>query len=433
MAGRHLVFWNIDSDVIVGPGDGEIRQDYRTIVCRSSDAPRPSRPILCVGIDPDQRTPAITAIGRVLRKRGVSTGRSSVRVEPFWILKTPIDVVSLDGKLDHHVTRALDEAIARDALSPKEFTARSGEAIWDAVGRSSPEAADLLTRLQREPVRIAGLDGMRLREERDAVATSLQLAGISMQDEMFPQWADPIEDGEAFGASIHPDFVMDLEDDLIAADLVRFDSQASLRRIAGSAAVITDTDVRLTVINVNRKSLEKVHGVDLVYYDHINDQATAVQYKRLQKIAVSGPGSIRSDWIFRRKTELEKQLELMRQQPRPGIPSSADWRLSPSPNFFKFVRTDAFDPDGKSLLKGMYVPSDYLRLGIQDGSFNTGSRGGFRIGYHNTRYFTSDVFVQLVRRGWIGTSKTDKSSIGRMVAQLAREHEVILALRDRIS
>ena len=190
-------------------------------------------------------------------------------------------------------------------------------------------------------------------------------------------------------------------------------------------------EARLTVISVNRKSLEQVHGVDLVYYDHINDQATAVQYKRLQRIAVNAPGRIRSDWVFRRKPELEKQLELMRQQPRPEAPTSLDWRLSPSPNFFKFVRTDAFDPDGRSLLRGMYVPSDYLRLGIQEGIFDTGSRGGFQIGYHKTRYVTRDAFVQLVRGGWIGTSKTDKSSIGRMVAELAEEHEVVLALRDR--
>ena len=162
MTGNHLVFWNIDWDVMVGPGDGEITQGYRTIVCRSCDAPRPSRTILCVGIDPDRQTSAIAAIGRVLRKRPVSTGRSAVRVEPFWILKTPIDIDSLDGNFDHHVARSLDEAVTRDALSPKEFTARSAEAIWDAVGRSSPEAAELLTRLQREPVRVVGLDGMRL-------------------------------------------------------------------------------------------------------------------------------------------------------------------------------------------------------------------------------------------------------------------------------
>ena len=206
-------------------------------------------------------------------------------------------------------------------------------------GRSSPEAAELLTRLQREPVRVVGLDGMRLREESDAVATSLQLAGITMQDEMFPQWAAPLEDGEAFGASIHPDFVMDLEDDLIAADLVRFRCAGfTSENCRESASVITERGIRLTVINVNRKSLEEVHGVDLVYYDHINDQATAVQYKRRQRIDVNGPGRIRSDWVCRRKPELEKQLELMRQQPRPGAPSSADWRRSSIRWTFDFPR-----------------------------------------------------------------------------------------------
>ena len=173
---------------------------------------------------------------------------------------------------------------------------------------------------------------MRLREESDAIATSLRLAGISMPEYMLPDQTEPVEDGEAFGAAIEPGFLTDLEDDLIADDLRRFDRHARILRIAGSASVVTDRDVRLTVINVNRKKLEHVHGVDLVYYDHINDQATAVQYKRLERTEAKRDGRARTDWVFRRKAELVKQLSLMQQQPRPAATSTADWRLSPSPD-----------------------------------------------------------------------------------------------------
>ena len=431
MTGRRVYFWNVDSDVVDGPGEGDIPQDYRTIIATSRTAPRPRSVVLCAAVDLNQRTREIAAVDRVHRKRAVSTGRTAVRVDPFVILRDPVHLDSLSSDFDHHITRALDEAATTDRLSPKEFTSRSSAALLDAICRASPEAESLLPKLRQKPARIAGLDGMRLREERDAVNTSLELAGISMPGEMLPERMIPIEDGEAFGASIHPDFIADHEDDLIAADLRRFDGQASLRSITGSASVVTDGDVRLTVMNVNRRRLEHVHGVDLVYYDHIKDQATAVQYKRLERVNIGQDGATHYDWVYRRRAELEEQLKLMPQQNRVEAITSADWRLSPSPTFFKFVRAEDFDPDGTSLLRGMYVPADYLRLGIRDGSFNTGRRGGFRIGYDSARYLTCGAFVELVRRGWIGTSKTDKSSLASMIAEMANVHEVVLAIRDQ--
>lgn len=430
MTGRDLVFWNVEADVLAGPGDGEVAQRYRTIIAGARDAPRRSSAVLFSDLDRGRRGRLIAAIGQVRRQRSVTTGRVGVRVEPFWLLETPVEVNTLLSGLDHHVTRAMEQAGASDPLRPKQFTRRSAEAITGALRRVSPEAADLLGRLTNEPRQISGLDGRRLREETDAVATSLQLAGLSMPDHMLPDWTETVENGEAFGAAIDSGFLTDLEDDLIADDLRRFDENATIQRIAGSASVIVDRDIRLTVINVNRKKLEHVHGVDLVYYDHVNDQATAVQYKRLEHTVVKN-GSTQKDWVFRRKAELVKQLGLMKQDQRPAPTSTSEWRLSSSPSFFKFVRAEDFDPDGSSLLRGMYIPSDYLALGIDDGTFETGVRGGFQIGYNNARYLTRDTFVELVRRGWIGTRRTDKSSLAEMVAKMAEQHEVVLALRSQ--
>ncbi len=219
------------------------------------------------------------------------------------------------------------------------------------------------------------------------------------------------------------------EDDLIAHDLSRFDILSDIEPLSPSAFLIVDRDIYLTVINVNRKPLERVHGVDLVNYDEIRDQATTVQYKRLEEIKTGGS---EKKWLYCRKAELDKQLKLMQQPPREPALTSEEWRISPSPTFFKFVKAESFDPNDDGLLRGMYVPSDYLALGIKDESFNTGIRGGFEIGRNITRYLSRSVFVELVRRGWIGTSKTDKSSLGRMVKELASSHEVVFSIRSNV-
>ena len=121
---------------------------------------------------------------------------------------------------------------------------------------------------------------------------------------------------------------------------------------------ITDRDLELTVINVNRTEVEHVFGVDLVYYDHIRDKAVAVQYKRLEWNTSMTAFRKGPEWIYWRKSDWEDQLEKMEPHTFPHSTSADDWRLSSSPNFFKFVHQD-FGGRSSSLLPGMYVPADY--------------------------------------------------------------------------
>ncbi|MDW5327197.1 hypothetical protein [Plantactinospora sp. KLBMP9567] len=65
--------------------------------------------------------------------------------------------------------------------------------------------------------------------------------------------------------------------------------------------------------------------------------------------------------------------------------NSRDWRLAPSPFWFKFVKTTDFTPRDRFVLKGMYLPADYLRVAIDDDALQTGARGGFEVTYSNTR------------------------------------------------
>lgn len=433
MAAAPVTYWRIEPDIVGTTHYNRLSQNYRTVIAASGqsskNSPRKSSIVFVASAEPEQGH-MIVALGKIRSRHAIATGRIRVRIDPFYPLLIPIDVRRLVYDSDHHVVKAVLAGTTSDPLVPRVFTRRTSFEIFHALAQSSPEAREHLIQLDGSSYTIEGSDGMRLREEQDAVSTVLDISGLAVPDEMKPATGDRIGRGQPFGATLHEFCVLDTEDDLIADDLRRFDKKAVFTRVCGAATVISDDNLRLTVINVNRKKLENVHGVDLVYYDHINDQAIAIQYKRLERKTEYVDGSRSVDWIYRDRSSIERQLDLMWQPRRARATSTADWRMTPSPTYFKFVRAEDYDSESKQLLPGMYVPSDYLRLGLKDRTFNSGPRGGFRISYNNTRYLTNSMFTELTRRGWIGSCKTDKSSLADDIARCARSHQVVLALRN---
>ena len=410
-------------------------KDYVTVIAASGHAPPVGTIVICGG-PLYLLTGGIRALGKVYSKQAVSTARVRSRIQPLHLLEHPIDSEEVERiaarRFDHYAFRALNDGIYSDSLYPKLFTERSSSMVLEAIREASNEASAILDRLSTDVPVLPNLDKFRLQEERDAANTAIRFANLSRTSHLSSPVVEQLEPGMPFGLCFARQSI-DNEDDLIAADLRRFDSGAQLIELAGSMVRVLDRSLCLTIINVNRKPLEAVHGVDLVYYDHIEDSAVGVQYKRLERVHIEHPNDTLTEWVYRNKSQLMKQLDLMRTESFSDSISADDWRLSSSPSFFKFVRAEDFNPNARTLLKGMYVPDEYLRLGIQEGKFQTGPRGGFRIGYSNTRYFTSDTFIDLVRRSWIGTRQTDRSALAEKVVELAEDDEVVLAIRSALT
>ena len=407
-------------------------KDYVTLIAASGHAPPVGSIVICGG-SLYLLTGGIRALGKVCSKQAVSTARVRSRIQPLHLLEYPIDSGEVERivarRFDHHVSRALHDGTYSDSLYPKLLTERSSSMILEALRDVSNEASAVLDRLSADVPVLPNLEKLRLQEERDAANTAIRFANLSRTSYLRGPSVEELEPGMPFGLCFARQSI-DNEDDLIAADLRRFDGNAQLQELAGSMVRVYDHDLCLTIINVNRKPLETVFGVDLVYYDNIEDTAVGVQYKRLEKVYIEPSDSTQTQWIYRNKSQLVKQLSLMGKESFSDALSADDWRLSSSPNFFKFVRAEDFNPNGRTLLSGMYVPDEYLRLGIHERKFDTGPRGGFQIGYSNTRYFTSKTFIELVRRSWIGTQKTDRSALAERVAELAVNDEVVLAIRS---
>ena len=289
----------------------------------------------------------------------------------------------------------------------------AGADLLEALTNWDNEFGPWVTSAQRPRQRRRDANAASRVEARDAVGLAGIIAGVPVLGSQLR--SVPTDDETLLQSVLVNAHRSDTEEDLLPDELRRFDGFAKRTMYSASTAVFRSHDTQLTVFNVNKKAFEVVLGVDLVYWDTINDVFTLVQYKRMERgPAVAGNSDV---WIYSRENELRDQLTLM-----PALDlrpeNSADWRMTGSPFWFKFVRSDAATVQDDRLLGGMYVAAEYLRLALDDGSLKTGPRGGFRVTFQNTRHLDRDSFVHLVKSGLIGTMAAQTADLHRVVADL---------------
>lgn len=424
---RGTVLWYV-GDLLEDSGPDA---SYVTDVVRRSLKPKRGSIVVGVASIRQRGRPtmeAVYALGRVGAPQKNATGKDRVRLDP-WTRIEPVPFERISALVPRRYQEPLERAGLPAPLHPVSLTPALGRAVLDALRELSSESRAWLNALDSSTQAVTGPTGYRLREERDAVHLAFQFAGVMPPAEELAGSAD-FETEVGLGSAIDAYFLLDTEDDLLTVDLRRFDGRSELPLQRASVARYEHDGVAITVANVNKKPLESVLGVDLVYWDEINRVFTLLQYKRLTRIQVAD--GTQSDWSYRNRREVGRQLELMK-LPRQRHVTSQDWRLSPSPFWFKFVRADAFHPSDPKLLRGMYVPADYLAAAMADNSLRDGPRGGFQIHHKNTRYVTRDVFVELVKRGLIGTTTAGTRRVLQVIASLAKTDEVVLAIRSEAS
>lgn len=426
MANPATVLWDVD-DLLE---DSDPDAPYVTDVVRR--AFKPKRGSIIVGVASirrrgGDRTSEVSALGRVGAPQKNATGKDRVRLDPWTRLEAGVPFERIAGRIPRRHHEPLERAGMPAPLHPVSLTPALGAAVLDALRQISEECRTWLDALD-DPVQIVtGSEGSRLREERDAVSLAFELAGVTPPIDELAGSSD-IDVSVGLASAIDPYFLLDTEDDLLTVDLRRFDGRGELPLQRASVARYEHDGAAITVVNVNHKPLESVLGVDLVYWDEVSCVFTLLQYKRLTRRPL--PDGSQSDWAYRDRRAVQAQLDLMK-LPRQRIVSSRDWRLSSSPFWLKFVRADAFIPTDPKLLRGMYVPADYLTAAIGDDSLCDGPRGGFQIHHRNTRYVTRDVFVELVKRGLIGTTTAGTRRVLQIISSLAKNDEVVLAIRSR--
>jgi hypothetical protein len=74
------------------------------------------------------------------------------------------------------------------------------------------------------------------------------------------------------------------------------------------SAVFTRNDQRLEIFTVNRRDLEHVFGVDLIYLNASRQNIVMLQYKMLEPLRDDGD----TDWIYRPDAKLDDEIRRMR-------------------------------------------------------------------------------------------------------------------------
>lgn len=346
--------------------------------------------------------PSVIALARIRSSpRPTTTDDRVMFADPTLIDPVPVAtlVSAMNGPRRREV-RAATGSLAATLSQP------AGEAVVDALLRLRPELGPAVERLRRgnddEPV--GGAVGEILVLERDAARLALNIAGVDTGP--IEEWSGPSAGG--FLASLAYETP---EDVLVSHDATRFPDWTA--RPGGRPDWITFADSKhhIRIGNVNKTRLENVLGVDLIYRHIEAETLVLVQYKRMRKDA-SG------EWFYRPDKQLDEELGRMRRYDRQAAAddSPTTWRLHPRGFVLKLVRQPKeFDPRSDRLLSGLYLPLAYLDELLADPCTLT-KRGARRLGYDTIdRYLTNDLFVALVRQGWIGTRGLTTRSIGKII------------------
>ena len=360
---------------------------------------------------PDESSPerAITHAAVAERGRKVASFDRHVRV--FSLIKVrPLFVEEL-----------------RSAVSRKHRAhvgGRTPSSAWAAtllsLERLRPEIADdlrFLRRLAGEATLRSVTGGLRL--EKDAVGVALEMSGMDRK-RYLRDWSPPARsDGFLNGLSS----VRLREDQAIQHDAGVFGKWRTIaRHVTGETVFESRRGERLTVINTNRTPMERVLGVDLVYYSYRFGSFVIVQYKMFREEG--------GRWVYRPDEQFYEELHRMSALPSSewdGL--SANYRFSSDPRYLKLCWPRADDPNSTDLVKGRYVPIDFWEGAEAAGQFK-GPRGATSVDDANLdRYLNNTEFTSLVAAGWIGSRDAPSRLIQDVIfGALDANRSVMLAI-----
>lgn len=353
----------------------------------------------------------IVELGHVRAEgKRIATGMRRMRYERFLALDPEIPVAEVVSNLSSAIRRHFEARLGEDLVLPE----RTGAAVLEALESLSDEVAEVSTDFVRPVVRrVRRLDGAALQataQEADAVRLALDIAGIPRQELHGTR-----PDGETPYVQALSE-VRVFEDQAIDYDAGRFLDFERIERPNGMVHFSRGAE-RLTVLNVNRRPLERLTGADLIYHNETHDSFVLVQYKTMTREGDLGDTRL----VYRPDSDrnLPGELERMRALAEvPGDGSAEQWRLNPGFCFIKLCRPVVnLDFPERELVGGMYLPLSYWDLLVAS-PVTEGPQGGRVLSYETvTRRFDNSLFVQLVRGSWLGSRAETTETITDLVLQ----------------
>lgn len=188
-------------------------------------------------------------------------------------------------------------------------------------------------------------------------------------------------------------------------------------------AVFKKGQERLEVFTANRRDLEHVFGVDLIYLNLTKKNIVMVQYKMLEPNRREGQSS---DWLYRPEANMKKEVARMKKFAKQHAPGPLEYRLNPQVFYLKFVKRDGALSSG-----GIVTPIDHYEQVLADPACK-GPRDAIRISYESLkgRYLRQGAFLDLIQSGYIGAHAATTDYLHTLVdAVLKGNRAVVMAVQ----
>jgi hypothetical protein len=358
------------------------------------------------------------------RGQRVATDKSRIVLSDFVEIRPPIPFEDIKAILTHRLEMYFIRSSSGlgSYLSPETYK----ETI-SIIKKLRPYIEENLIKLEQATVIEIkhGHSWQIFNQERDAVNISLRIF-------------NPIEDNSPLFRTppdVNPTHFLSQiqfsklnEDQIINNDAQVFGNWQRLGQYNNGQVVFHSRDERLTVINANRTAIEKILGVDLIYYHGRYKSYVMVQYKRLETengIRLYRPDS---DSNYSRELQRMKAVNLASVKGKvPSITAPDDYRLNLGPFYLKLCHADLFDSSSAGMITGWYFPLDYWDT-LLNSKYAYGPRGGRYVSQYNAmRYFSNTMFISLVQDGWIGTSLAKQEVEDLIIHSLENQKSIILA------
>jgi hypothetical protein len=181
---------------------------------------------------------------------------------------------------------------------------------------------------------------------------------------------------------------------------------------------------RLEVFTANRRDLERVFGVDLIYLNLTKKNIVMVQYKMLEPNRREGRAT---DWLYRPEPNMTNEIARMKRFAAQHAPGPLEYRLNAQVFYLKFVKRDGALSNG-----GVVTPIDHYERLLVDPACK-GPRNAVRISYESLqgRYMRQGPFLDLIQSGYIGAyAATTDHFIALVQAVLDGNRAVVAAVQS---
>lgn len=366
-------------------------------------------PTACILIGQTCENKTEAHFGLLKSCRSVTTLESRLKIVAAQLISPSSEKALLDLVSDNALKPIFRKRIELDAsvipLSPT-LSAHLVEKL--AKGTVNRRAMHAVTASLNVPTTYSGNNAL----QEDALALALKTFGMSGGEAA--SFVDIVDDRETSLARINI-----LEDAVIEHDArVVPEFKLSHSDLTGRAK-FTKGDEVLEVITANKRPLEEVLGVDLIYLNAVKKNIVMVQYKMLEPDRKKGG----TDWLYRPDGQLDKEMERMKRFGQSHAPGPLEYRINPEVFYLRFVRRDA--NLGKSAVT---MPIGHFRV-LRRNPDCKGPRGAFRISYESLdgRYLRQNGFLDLIRSGYIGAYAQTTTDLNSIIEDILKNGRAVVA------